>query len=142
MKTYSSDNSTAMANAEDAIYPNIGHLIEQQVFNVANACINGYAGGTWQFKSDGQIGYWVYPDQTKYSVSVGTNGYGNDHMDADSLGLAITIIAVNRLMWHFHSTGGYQDAQRVLHERYHALRDLAFNDDSPFDAGAIYGFID
>jgi hypothetical protein len=139
MKIFTTNNSTAMANAEAAVYDHFAPHMEQRVFSCADETMPDYRGGSWEFHSDGEIGFWVPTGAATFFVSCPGNGYENSAMPAIELGVALTLLAINRGIWFAHSKG--LDFS-LLASAQRNLEAFAYGDDSTLDVGAIYGFLD
>lgn len=139
MKIFSPDDSEAMADAEFDIYDCYSPPLEQEVFACADETVTGYDGGTWAFHSNGTVGYWVPQGEAAYSVACAGNYFEHPAMDAESLGVALTLLAINRQIWWLHSEGRDFDKLARAQEK---LRDFAYADDSTLNTNAIYGFLD
>jgi hypothetical protein len=146
MRTFAPEHSTAMANAIDRIFGAQAMFVEGLLFHCAGTSSSEYRGGSWAFATndDGTLGYWYPLDRDTYPVAC-QNYYDNSAMDAQSFGAACTLIAVNQHAWRMHEAGE-QAIAKSASAMYHALYDwiftLADQPDSPFDGGAIAGFID
>lgn len=139
MKIFTPNNSEAMADAEFGIYDGYAPPLEQEVFACADENVPDYMGGTWAFHTDGDIGYWVPQGAAVYSVNCPGNYFEHPAMDAESLGVALTLLAINRQIWWLHSQG--RDFTKLARAQ-EKLRDFAYADDSTLNTNAIYGFLD
>lgn len=140
MQTYTPDRSFQMMNAIHAIYGGESMSIEPTIFNLTAACCPDYEGGVWHFHSNGEVGYWV-PDCDSVAVSCEGNYYENNDMDAESFGVAVTLMALNRLVWH-HFHLHKQERAQALQAHWDKLHAWAFRDGSTLDTSAIYAFLD
>lgn len=146
MKTFTNDNSQAMADAIHAIFGRQAMFVEGLLFHCADATSSDYRGGSWAFvtNDEGTLGFWHPVDQPAYSVAC-QNYYENPAMGAKSFGAACTLLGLNQLVWRMHEAGETTITQQLT-ELYHATRhwifDLAEDPANGLDFSSIYGFID
>lgn len=139
MKKFTPERAFPMMNAINDVYGNQSLRIENAVYTMTAANCPDYKGGVWDFHSDGTKGFWV-PQQETVAVEC-ENYYQNPEMDAESFGVAVTLMALNRLVWMYHEQGKI-DLAREMQTHYQALYDYAFEDHSALDTSAIYSFLD
>lgn len=140
MKIYSNAHPGAMMNAVHEIYGPLAVNLEMRIYALADKQVQGYDGGLWAFHSDGVIGYWVPQGQDDYAVSC-PNYYDNPAMDAESLGLALTITAANHACWETHHHAA-PALTKMLVDAQEKLRDHAYREAGHLDSCAIAGFLD
>lgn len=144
MKTFTPNDSDAMADATNHVFGLLATRTEGYVFHTASKNSDEYRGGTWAFVTDGALGFWYPLGQDTYPVAC-ENYYDNLAMDAKSFGAACTLIAINRVAWALHESGEHIGAAKASN-LYHALRNWIFDlgeGDTPFiDSAAVAGFID
>lgn len=139
MQIFTPERSFKMIKALDTIYGTDAIALENVIMSLADEQIEGYDGGEWHFYSDGNIGFWV-PDRDTLSVSCEGNYFRNDDMDPTTYGVGVTLLALNRLVWHYHENR--QDTARRLQAHYEELYAWAYHDDSTLDITALYGYLD
>lgn len=96
----------------------------------------------WQFvtNEDGTLGFWYPTMHETYNVTVPSNYYQNPAMDGQAFGAAVTLMAVNHLLWANQN----QPDNDALIEKFYKLREWIFDmsDVGQIDGAAIAGFID
>lgn len=144
MKTYT-DLGAAQANAEHQAYDLLAIALQSSIFYVAADTCADYNGGSWAFAAndEGTLGFWYPLDQEFYAVNC-ENYYANPAMPATAFGAACTLLALNHLVWQFHSQGANPQTVRQLSDQFHALRNWVFDlsEANQLDGAAVAGFID
>ena len=119
---------------------NVGtkHMLafEFYLYDLAQQQIKDYNGGFWEFYTLDNGAWYMAPEGEGKVQVVAPNMYSGE-MSRDAAGLALTLIAINHLLWHTYTTD--PERSEKLNAAFYALRDYAAQHP---EAAEIYGAID
>ena len=97
---------------------------ENVVYTIAERQVSDYQGGYWEFLQEegGVLGY-MRPAKSRTWV-VDTE-YHSVEMSSDALGLALSVMAANQVMWALAKDGILPRGNEQLSNLYYSLNDLA-----------------
>lgn len=109
---------------------------EFYVYELAAQQIKDYTSGLLEFYNLSNGGWYMAPE-IEGPVQMDCPNLFSGTLSADAAGIALTIIAINHLMWSVHETD--PERGKKLHDAWSALREYAWTHE---EAAEIYGVID
>ncbi|TCK37951.1 antirestriction protein [Paraburkholderia sp. BL8N3] len=117
-----------------AFTPRLMMRAEAMVYQQAGTLSDDYNGGSWNFYTLSNDGFYFAPATTqRFKVSVHGNGYEGE-VSADAFGIIVTLFVYGALCWI-----GNEKLRDKFSDHYHQLRDFAL---SHPEASAILQAID
>jgi hypothetical protein len=115
--------------------------LEGMIFDYAGEYTSDYNGGQWAVERIGEYVYLRAPEGS-YNVASSENYYQGT-MDAQTYGIALTVLIYNRLLWWAAENGRLTgDALEKASDHFYALRDNALENVNPEVANEIVAFLD
>jgi hypothetical protein len=111
---------------------------ENAVYTIAERQVTDYQGGYWKFLQEegGSLGYMRPAESRTWIVDT---EYQAVEMSSDALGLALSIMAANQVMWSLAPDGILPCGNEQLSNLYHCLTELAYEH---AESAAISLFLD
>ena len=111
---------------------------ENVVYTIAELQVSDYQGGYWEFLQEegGVLGYMRPAESRTWGVDT---EYHAVEMTSDALGLALSVMAANRVMWALAKDGILPPGNEQLSNLYHSLTELAYEHS---ESAAISQFLD
>lgn len=140
MNFHSSKMKLDQYGAANKLYGLEGIRIGVDAKKIANHQVEGGAPGNWAFCEDGNIGYWMPEDNGPFTVNCPGNFTTLEQVDAKSLGIAFTIMAINHMAFDAYHQGSEELCDKLA-EWQERLRQHALSAEG-FDARAINTILD
>lgn len=125
--------------------PGLTLRYEQGVFNVATKITEAaYTGGVWRLKKLSNGGFFMAYTGDETFTCVNPAAFYQGEFSGDLFSVAVNMYVSSVLSFYYHERGDDKNMEAVG-RNYHALREFAFGDDSPFSSdeiGALLRLID
>lgn len=140
MKLYPSSHKLDQYSAAHRLYGEVGLRIGINAQIQALSQTDGGIDGQWAFHEDGQIGYWAPEAAGPFTVNCLGSFTTLEAVDAKTLGIAFTIMAINHLVFDAYHEDNEQLCEQLA-EWQEQLRSYAF-EVGQFDGNAINTILD
>ena len=128
----------------EAIDPNLVLPFEAMLYRNADQFVEGYNGGEWDSVSLGVNLYGLRcPAGDGGRVRLcNTNNYSDNKTDANSAGVALTILTLNQLLWKLHETPGGQALGAKVSKLWEKVQNASRSKKNGLDVPSILAFCD
>lgn len=127
----------------EAINPSLVVSFERLLYKAADAHVEGYNGGSWD-----EVGLGVNLYGLRCPAGEGarvrltnTNNYSDNRTDANSAGVALTILALNQLLWALHDAGRMVEGAKVS-KLWEKVQNASRSKKNALDVPSILSFCD
>lgn len=128
----------------EAIHPSLVVPFEAMLYRNADQFVEGYNGGTWDEVGLGVNLYGLRcpcDDNARVRLT-NANNYSDNRTDANSAGVALTILTLNQLLWKLHETPGGQALGAKVSKLWEKVQNASRSKKNALDVPAILSFCD
>ncbi len=128
----------------NAIHPSLVLPFETMLYRNASKYVEGYNGGCWDAVGLGVNLYGLRcpaGDGARVRL-VNANNYSDNRTDANSAGVALTILTLNQLLWKLHETPGGQELGAKVSKLWDKVQDASRSKKNGLDVPSILAFCD
>lgn len=140
MNIHTADKQLDQYNAAHRIFGFAGIRIGLKAKAQANQQVDGGTGERWAFYEDGTIGFWAPETEGPFTVICPGSFTTIQEVDAQSLGMAFTIMAISHMAFDAYHEDDEQQCEQLA-EWQERLRDYSL-DSEGFESGSIRTILD
>ena len=128
----------------EAIHPSLVLPFEALLYRNASHFVEGYNGGEWEAVGLGVNLYGLRcPCDDNARVRLcNTMNYSDNRTDANSAGVALTILTLNQLLWKLHETPGGQALGAKVSKLWDKVQNASRSKKNGLDVPSILAFCD